>query len=140
MKLKKKLHFLALFSLLAGFTAISIGMISPTGDLIKAVSAADSKDGYYLDCKQPTFDAKVLNFLEKEKVCALTKEQALEISKVYSYENKQFTVDGKDVNVLYLKSKCINKEDITDIVGDLDPDRCQVVKGNKLVAIISPIF
>ena len=140
MKKKKLMQFVTVFAVLAAFSTVSFGMISPQAQIVRAVEAIGNEEDTYVRFVDGAFDSKVLNFLQVETVCALTTEQATEITKLYEYENRIFVVGEKDVNVLYLKGNPLNKQRISESVGSLAPEDCQVVHGNKIVALISPVL
>jgi hypothetical protein len=85
------------------------------------------------------FDSKVLSFLKAEKVCALNEEHLDKVMLSYGI-NKEFDVNGDKINVLYVKGNPINKHKIEEVIGEKFDSNCQVVHGNMLVALISPLF
>ncbi len=119
--------------MLFGFTAVSLGFVYSS---VTPVSASDT----YLRCQDSLFDSKVLSFLKAEKVCALNEEQLDKVMRSYSVSTKEFDVNGDKINVLYVKGNPINKHKIEEVIGEKFDSNCQVVHGNMLVALISPLF
>lgn len=146
MKIKKIISFSILFLMLFGFSYVSLGLANTQTDLEVAIQDLRSDPGVstdtntYVTVLEEVFDTKVLRFLKQEKVCALTNQQAQDLADVYSIENKEFDVDGNSVRVLYIEGNPINKDIIEGVLGETLGESCQVVHGNKVVAIISPIF
>ncbi len=142
MRKAKVLQFLILFGSLSLFSVVSLG--SSGGNLPLAISSLQdnteiSQDTFYL-VVEDNFDLKVLDFLAKEKVCMLTSGQAEILAGKYTIENKEFEVNDELVKVLYVNGNPINRNIIEEDIGESFGDRCQVVHGNQLVALLSPIF
>jgi hypothetical protein len=130
-------QFALLFVVLTGFTFVSTGMIRSDGELIHAVSAAKNSD-VYVSVSDTAFENKLLGFLKEQKVCALTTEQAQQIAAAYGTESKIVTVDGRQVSVLYVKGTPLNKELLETELGLNFDSNCQVVHGNKVIAVVTP--
>ncbi len=139
MKPKKASSFVVLFFLLTAFSAVSLGYIDRDRALVQAVSALqedeDDDDDTFVQ-----FDEKVFSFLEEEKVCALSKDQAVILSQAYPFDNKLFLVNGEEIKVLYSFGNPINKNIIEKTIGEDLDKKCQVVHGNKVAALITPLF
>jgi hypothetical protein len=144
METKKIIQFTLLFFLLTGFSLISLGFVNARNDFVRAVSQIRERNNdaqQFVQVVDEAYDAKVFQFLKTEKVCALTKEQAEKLAELYTTQNKIFDVDGQDVNVLYIMGNPLNKDILEKQLGEnIDTANCQVVHGNKVVALISPIF
>jgi hypothetical protein len=140
----KLLQFALLFSILTGFTLMSIGAVQSKTQFVQAVSAAKESNpanGVYIGLSEQAFESKVLRFLQEEKVCALTQEQAQTLAQKYSIETKELAVDGESVSVLYVEGNPLSKKILEQAIGEkLADGNCQVVHGNKIVAVLSPAF
>jgi hypothetical protein len=140
----KLLQFALLFSILAGFTLVSIGAVQSEDDFVQAVSAAQERNpanGVYVGLSDDAFESKLLDFLKQEKVCALTTEQAEKLSSMYDVETRLVDVDGTQVSVLYIEGTPLSKRILElDLESTIDSESCQVVHGNKVVAVLSPAF
>ena len=142
MQIKRLVQFGLLFLLLAGFSLASLGIIQTNQQMINTVSALESKGkgNVFVQVQDEAFDSKVLRFLKEDKVCALTESQKSIISASYPVEEKVFTVNGNNVPVLYVKANPLNKNIIEGKLGQSLDSSCQVVHGNKVIALLSPIF
>ena len=142
MKRKKIIQFTILFALLGSFSLISLGLLSAQKNLIETVSAAGNGNNgaTFLTVQDSLFDSKVLSFITQQKVCQLTTQQANVIKNSYSTESKQFTVNGNPVYVIYINGNPLNKKVVEKILGQSLDDSCQVVHGNKVIAVLTPVF
>ncbi|MBN1156104.1 hypothetical protein JXA85_00665 [Candidatus Woesearchaeota archaeon] len=143
--MNRMLQFGLLFFLLAGFSLVSLGIVQ-SSDMISTVSAMkdDNPDGEFVSVKDSLFDAKVLRFLKEDKVCTITDEQSELVSGAYPTETKEFEVEGETVDVLYISGNPLNREKLEEFL-DIDlGNKCQVVHGNKIIAVVvgflSPIY
>lgn len=141
MQKKRYALFAVLFLLLAGFSLVSIGAVNSNTELVKAVVAV--KEGKpaakVVQVQEEAFDSKVLRFLKQDKVCALTQSQVDTLADSYLIETKTFDVNGETIEVSYVNGNPLNKAIVEDILG-ASLDNCQVVHGNKVIAVVSPIF
>ena len=142
MKIKKLIQFGFLFLVLAGFSLVSIGAIQSEKGLIIAVSAAKggNPNTPVIQTQDDLFEDKVLRFLKQEKVCSLTDEQISIVKDTYSVETKTYTVNGEDLDVYHVSGNPLNKNILERTLGTTLDTQCQVVHGNKVIAVLSPIF
>jgi len=139
MERKRMGHYLLLFSLLAGFTFSSIGLVTAEAAIAEAASMVGGDSLVHVS--DSAFDAKVLRFIKADYVCSVTEEQAEMLSSSYVTEEKSYDVDDRSVDVLFIHGVPMNKHKIEEFLGASIGDDCQVVHGNKIVApLISPIF
>jgi hypothetical protein len=141
-KMKKLMRYALLFSVLLVFSSVALGLIE-ANDILPEVSALKEENSdatNFITVESSLFDSKVLRFLKAETVCALTEDQALVLSDTYPFENHVFEVDDESVNVLYLQGNPLNKEIVEGVIGEELDEECVVVHGNKMIALISPIF
>lgn len=136
------IQFGVLFLVLAGFTLVSIGAVQSQSELVTAVSAAkDNNPGKALvQVQDGLFDDKVFHFLKQDKICALTAEQIAEVDAAYDIETKLFDVEGGQQEVIYVKGNPLNKNILEKLIGESLDDDCNVVHGNKIIAVLSPVF
>jgi len=142
METKKLVLFILLFAVLVGFSLISLGLVNSEQSIVKAVTALkeEGTSGSYLHYVDEAFDAKVLRFLKQENVCAITDEQAEILAESYETETKTFDVNGDQVGVLFVNGNPLNRNIIEQLLGISFEEQCQVVHGNKVIALVTPIF
>lgn len=142
-KVDRKLQFGMLGLLLISFTALSTGLVVSQSDMVVAVSALSDKNPKaesYVSVMDNAFDSKVLRFVKKEKVCTLTQQQRETLEANYDVQLKEFDTDGGTVKVLYVSGNPLNKNIIERLTGESFEGKCNVVHGNKVIALISPVL
>lgn len=132
-----------LFLALTGFTLVNVGLVR-SEPLVGAVTAAHNDNpgaAAFVSVTDETFLGKVLHFMNKERVCALTADQATMLAAAYDVSTETVSVDGEDVFVLFVYGSPLNKNMLEETLGsELAPDQCQIVQSNKVVALLTPVF
>ena len=145
MKIKRIFAFLVIFLILAGFSAVSLGLVDSRNDFIASVSAKELDVPNSVSFLEPpqseadNFMDKILRFLRREVVCEVTEEQQLLLENAYETETKTFDVDGSEYSVLIIKEKQVNKNIIEQVLGT-ELGKCQVVQGLHKAALLTSFF
>lgn len=145
MNIKKKIHWIGIFSVLTLFTFYTVTGLFRNNTL-EAYASTISKENinsnkvviFGDNLSKDSVIKKITRLYENEVLCVVNEEQYDYLSSIYATDKEILEIDGKDVNLLKIfDDKNANSNKIIDyIVSTSDDSKCKVVKSKKWLYMI----